>query len=299
VNETSTDTVWRGIAATGGVVKVHVRDGSTPWETRFTVTNRRSQWKDNWDYRQTEGLIPNGEVTISTPYVGVNCPQQFPDPVECYVHSGNWVQPDPGMEPGYTATPILTGPNQTYWFPTDIRYNMKRFGALHPGILSTSPNKHPVPQGMLTKACKTGLGIKNAASATANMNQFTHYCGSQAKPGYDMNLFIAAAWGHEGRGVNGGHGHQSLGEQAADELYNAPYPQIEEAVFPDSAGLAEAVNILVVPIADRIDLFTADDLTRTTGPRGNWTPTPGQYMYFWEPQPGGGFAWTPYPLERF
>jgi hypothetical protein len=131
------------------------------------------------------------------------------------------------------------------------------------------------------------------------MNQITQYCGSPGLPGYDMNPYVAGTWGHEGRGYNGGVGHQTLGEEAAGQPYNDPYAAIEELVFPNEAGLVEAVNILVVPIADYIHQFQADANTINGGPHGNWTPTPGRYIYFWELQPGGTSSrWTPYVLTK-
>lgn len=301
VQETSTSNQWSGIAAVGGLVKVHVTDGTTErtWETSFTVTSRRSQWKDNWDYKPGQ-TIADAEVTHLTPYVGINCPQQFPNPVECFVHSGEWVQPEVAMEPGYTATRITSGPNRGYWLALNIRYDMKRFGSVHPGVLPTSSRKHPVPQKMLSKACKQGLGVKNANTALANMNQVTQYCGLPASPGYDMTAYVAGIWGHEGYGINGGVGHQKLAEDAAGRPENDPYTAIEDLVFPDAAGLADAVKLLVVPIAEDIHLWAADpeESTVNGGPTGNWTPEPGHYMYFWEPQPNGTFAWAAYVLTH-
>jgi hypothetical protein len=306
VQETSTSKEWWGIAATGGVVKAHVTDGTTgradTLETRFTVTNRRSQWRNNWDYRPGQSIL-DGEVTSSTAYVGINCPQQFPDPLHCFLNSPDWVQPDPGLEPGYTPTEIPSGPNQSYWLPTDIRYNMKRAGSVHPGILPTSTYKHPVAREMLSKTCKAGLGVKNGTSAVANMNQATQYCGLPGFPGYDMNAFVAGVWAHEGYGSNGGVGHQKLAEDAAGledatgRPVNDPYMAIEELVFPDSTGLAEAVELLVSGIADFIHWWQSDTNSVNRGPHGSWAPTPGHYMYFWEPQPGGTSKWAPYILN--
>ena len=306
VQETSTSREWWGIAATGGVVKAHVNDGTTgradTLETRFTVTNRRSQWRDNWDYRPGQSIL-DGEVTSSTPYVGINCPQQFPDPLHCFLNSPDWVQPDPGLEPGYTPTEIPSGPNQSYWLPTDIRYNMKRAGSVHPGILSTSTYKHPVAREMLSKTCKAGLGVKNGTSAVANMNQATQYCGLPGFPGYDMNAFVAGVRAHEGYGSNGGVGHQKLAEDAAGledaagRPVSDPYIAIEELVFPHSTGLAEAVELLVGGIADFIHWWQSDTNSVNLGPRGSWAPTPGRYIYFWEPQPGGTSRWAPYIIH--
>jgi hypothetical protein len=139
-------------------------------------------------------------------------------------------------------------------------------------MLLTLPRKHPVTGAMLTKACKQGLGLKpTATSASANMYQANQYCGEPAAPGTDMAVFVAAVWGHEGFGYNGGVGHETLGRAAASEPQNDPYKAIERFVYTDSVALANEVERVVVQINDDITLKAADSNSVNGGPKGNYT----------------------------
>ena len=51
-------------------------------------------------------------------------------------------------------------------------------------------------------------------------------------------------------------------------------------------------------IAERISWWTSDTNSVNDGPQGNWNPTPGHSMYFWEPQPDGTSRWAAYILTE-
>lgn len=230
--------------------------------------------------------------------VGRNCPEEFPDEATCIaVQNRSRLQPDPNLEPdsGYSATRVATGPNAGYWYVSNIRYHMKRVANVHPGMLITSPRKHPVPPAALTRACKKGLGVKNnATAADANMNQFNQFCGPL---GTDMTIFVPAIWGHEGFGYNGGVGHETLGQQAAGEPQNDPYKAIEPLVRGDSSRLAIDVVTIAQRIGNDITEKASDGNLINGGPHGNYSSaTFGTEMWFWEAVSGGGLNWSRRPL---
>jgi hypothetical protein len=235
-----------------------------------------------------------------TPYIGLNCPQQFPTEAICTAAQRSWVQPDPNLEPGagYTPLAIPTGPYQTYWIVTNIRYNMKRIANVHPGLLLTQFRKHPVTGTMLTKACKQGLGLKpNATSASGNMYQVNLYCGEPGFTGTDMDRLVLGAWGHEGRGYGGGTGHMGVAEGTAGEDQNDPYKAIETLVSTDRTALETEIDQLVRPIGDRISSSTSD-LNPVSAPHGNYsTPSNRGWQYYWDPDASGIYGWHRYPIS--
>ena len=193
---------------------------------------------------------------------------------------------------------FIDGPEKGYWYVSSIRYNMKRVGNVHPGMLVTSPRKHPVPTAALTKDCKRSLGLSpKATSGDANMNQFNQFCGPL---GIDMTVFVPAIWGHEGFGYNGGVGHETLGQQAAGEPQNDPYKAIQRLTAPDSQSLANAVREKIIPIGRDITIKAADSNAVNQGPQGNYVRSqhPGREMWFWEVGSGGFLTWVRRPLKR-
>jgi hypothetical protein len=69
-------------------------------------------------------------------------------------------------------------------------------------------------------------------------------------------------------------------------------------IFASQADLVQGVYERVVLIANDISLRTEDSSAVTGGPQGNYTPPPGSYIYFWEPQPSGTNLWSPFTITR-
>jgi hypothetical protein len=306
VQETTSAKEWSGIAAVSGTVRVYVTDGamSRSWQTHITVTDRPSQWEASWDYDEgTDQPLPDEEHILTSRFIGLNCPQQFPTEDDCLETERSRLQPDPHLEPnaGYTPFPIPTGPYMTYWIVTNIRYNMKRIANVHPGLLLTQSRKHPVTGAMLTKACKQGLGLKpNATSATANMYQVNLYCGEPGFTGADMDRLVAGAWGHEGFGYtpSGGVGHEKLAQAAGREEQNNPYKLIETLVSTDRTALESAIAPIVERIGDEITLKAAENNPINGGPKNNYTtPASRGWHYYWEPSGMGFDRWNRYQIS--
>jgi hypothetical protein len=304
VQESSSSKVWSGIAAVSGTVRVNTSNGGSlrTYQGRFTVTNRVIDWKSKWSYRQgPEQTVADAEVPSSGGAFGRNCPEQFAEEANCIGQERSRLQPDPVLQPGagYTSAMIPSGPNKGYWYVFSILYDMKRVGNVHPGMLVTSPRKHPVPSSALTRDCKRGLGVpQKATAADANMNQFNQFCAPANFLGTDMTIFVPAIMGHEGFGYNGGVGHETLGRQAASEPQNDPYKAIENLVFPDPIALADEVNVRVRPIGEDITLKARDGNAINGGPKGNYDPAafPNREMWFWEVGSAGSLTWVRHPL---
>lgn len=304
VVENTSSKVWVGGVSIGGLVKVHVANGSAQrsYETTFTVTDRPSNWESQWSFREgPEQTVADREVKSAGEAFGRNCPEQFAQEADCTAAVRSRVQPDPHLEPGAGYTPAMfpSGPNNGYWYVQSIRYDMRRVANVHPGMLVTSPRTHPVPVEVLTKKCKQGLGLHpKATTGFANMNQFNQFCAPTNALGTDMTVFVPAIWGHEGFGYNGGIGHETLGRQAAGEPQNNPYKAIENLTAPDSISLAETVNQRVAAIADDISIKARDDNPINGGPRNNYNPAdyPGREMWFWGVTSAGDTNWVRKPL---
>jgi len=309
IQENSSSREWTGTAATSGLVKVHVTDGTTPrtWQSRLSVLDRPSHWRFNWNYQQgTTQPLPDEEFVLEPSGVftyGLNCPQQFPNKTDCLSAEWSFVQPDPRYQPGagYVAFLIPTGPNQTYWLATSLSYNMKRIANVHPGLLLTQARKHPVSGTMLTRECKRGLGLKSTAtSGMANTYQANLYCGEPGFLGLDMDRLIPAVWGHEGYGYNGGTGHMGVAESVAVIPENDPWKVLDKVVTTDRITLDAFIDPRIRGIATRIDGATADSNT-VTGPHGNYSvPIDRRNQYVWEFAPSLGIqVWRSYPLSSF
>jgi hypothetical protein len=310
VEEASNSREWTGTAAASGLVKVHVTDGTTSrtWQSRLSITDRTSQWRFNWNYKEgTNQPLPDEEFVLALPgpddfvYYGLNCPQIFPTKAECLSAEWSMVQPDPRYNPGtgYEAIGITTGPNQGYWLQSNLRYNMRRIANAHPGILLSQTRKHPITGAMLTRECKRGLGLKSTAtSGMANMYQANLYCGEPGFPGADMDRLVPGIWGHEGRGYNGGTGHMGVAESVAALPGNDPWKVLEKIVTTDRVSLDLQIDQRIRGIATRIDGATADS-NMVTGPHGNYsTPPDRPFQYVWEPDPASGtHRWHRYPVS--
>ncbi|MGH7586198.1 MAG: hypothetical protein ACREMH_08125 [Gemmatimonadales bacterium] len=303
VQEASSSKVWSGIGAIGGTVRAHVTDGAgaRSYRKRFSVTGRPSRWRENWNWRPGPELtVADEELTSLSAAFGRNCPEKYATDSLCTAEQRSRLQPDPDSQPdsGFSTARITSGMNKGYWYVAATRYDMRRVANVHPGMLATSPRKHPVPGALLTKACKKALGVKpTAAAANANMNQMNQYCAVPGLPGTDMTIFIPAIWGHEGFGYQGGVGHETLGQAAAGEPPNDPYSAIEYLVHPDSATLVMDVLGRVRQIADDITRKARDGNPINGGPQGNYDPA--QYatqMYVWEVGSNGALQWVRKPL---
>ncbi len=293
VQETSSSREWKGVAAAPGRVAVQVTDGTNTrvFKVPLKVTNRSSPWRSQWGYREGPELTVGEHEPGLGLVEGRNCPEAQATEAECIDNPG-WVQPHPFIEPdaGFTVVRISSGPNRGYWYVNNIRFNMRRVGNVNPGLLVTSPRKHLVPSSDLTRECKRSFGLSQKATvAFANMNQHNQFC---ALDGADMTVWIPAARGHEGRGYNGGVGHQTLAEAAAGEPQNDPYAAIEPLVKTDSSLLVGQARVTAHLIGERILEHTLDDNPINGGPQGNH---PADRIWFWEPD----LTWRPYNLEGF
>lgn len=304
-HESSTTRQWNGTGIVSGTVQVSVTDGASlrTYQDHINVLDRPSPWTSQWTYRPGPELtVADAEVgSDTTTKFGRNCPEQHAVAADCTSKAWLRVQPDPQFEPGagYTTAQVPEGAYAGWWFIASVQYNMKRVGNVHPGMLVTSPRKHPVPSQVLSNACKKGLGVpQKATSADANMNQFNQFCGPSGSLGTDMTVFVPAIWGHEGLGYNGGVGHETLGRVAASEPQNDPYKEIDGFVAPDALTLANMVDATVLPIARDITVKARDHNPINGGPHGNYDPTlfPTREMYFWEVGSGGSLVWSRRPL---
>jgi hypothetical protein len=173
-------------------------------------------------------------------------------------------------------------------------YEMKRVGNVNPGILTSSPRTYRLlPLSAITNQCRRGLGYKKKDTLiVANFHDFNHHCG-----GVDMNVFVDAAYGHEGFGYSGGVGHESLARTAAAEPQNDPYVAIEQLVFPDPLSLATEVVRRVDPINQDITLRASDSTATNPNPNGgpkNNYPS-GGHIWYWDPSAND---WIQYPVIK-
>lgn len=274
VQDTSTSPEWKGVAAVGGVARVHVTDGTTQqtFESSFAVTDRTSPWAAMQTYRQgPEQLVPDVEPQLNVT-LGRNCPE-----VLLCVPTLR-VQPDPRTSgAGYTSARILSGPNKEYWYVVAQTWNMKRIGNVNPAILPGSPRTHPLRK-KVKKACRQALGFGPNVAVFANFYEYNDKCAN-----ISMSVFVDAVWGHEGFGYNGGQGHESLARTAAAEPQNDPYTAIEALVYADSASLESVVRSKVVPIAFDVTQRSDDPLptgNRSAGPIWFWDSGPAIYSQY-------------------
>lgn len=280
VQEQTSAQEWRGIAAAGGTVTVHVTDGVTPrdYSRRFTVVNRPSPWASLQSYREgPEPTAPDVE-----PDIGVTLGRNCPEVLTLCIPNQSRVQPSPfdSLGAGFTAQRIPSGPNRGYWFVASARYEMKRVGNVNPAILANSWRTHALP-GSVPKKCRQGLGFGPKDSVFANFHRYNLECQN-----LDMEGFVAAVWGHEGFGHGGGAGHESLARAAASQTGNDPHKAVDALVTADSVRLDERVLAAVGPIA--IDITTRADDNPGSGPTtavpsGNF---PGGLLWFWALPPG-------------
>ncbi len=287
VEDSSSSSTWRGTAVTPGSVTVTLSDGIAPrsFISGFSVSDRSSPWSSRQVYAETtQPLVPDVEPDIDVT-LGRNCNVTgCADPMR--------ILPSPFTQSseGSIAARVDSGPNRGYWYVESSHWRMDRIGAINPAILSTSSRIHPLP-GDTPKSCKKKLGFGANDPAAANFFEYNDKC-----KGLDMDAFVAAVWGHEGFGYNGGRGHESLARDAAAKPGRDPYKAVERLVTADSIGLMALVRSNVIPIGTLITL-EADDASDTGEvsdvPGGNLLPIT---LWFWreaamlfQSQPISGF----------
>jgi hypothetical protein len=145
------------------------------------------------------------------------------------------------------------------------------------------------------------LGLKPTATSSANMNQINTYCALPGKPGVDMRVFVPGIFGHEGQGYEAGVGHYDLQESAALEPWNDPYLAIEGLVFTNAGDMEDAISASIVPIATDLIAKQEEGNPYNGGPKNNYSPPPGTYMYSWEPELGPAgtvHVWKPFTFSN-
>lgn len=283
VVEVASDTMWKGIAATPGVVTVKLLSATGVIEFRadWHVTARSSRWQQNWSYTQSvhETVDPTEYLyESSAAVIGRNCPEEYPTYAVCAGQGWGRVMPSlrVSTDSGFRVKKVADGPNEGYWFVDTTLYRMRRTGNAQATFRRNFAGTHPVPPANITSKCKKALGLKgNVQVAFANVHIFNTDCSPN---GPDMGAMVAGILGHEGFGANGGDGHEGLARIEGGYPHNDPHAAIEAIVSADSAALRQQALNLVLDIDDRITSFSADN-SPSGGPQGNY-----QYsgpVYYW------------------
>lgn len=261
--------VWRGRLVAPGTVTATIATGTGQKTYRTWVNPRPRSWAYSWQSKW--GLFtqyplvgydgePNAQPSGSN-YHGANCPL-YQNTGRCA--SPYWFQPHPDEYADSVAVTAVadSGPNRGYWYISRVPYTMYRVGTMTGGAKVTSTTRHFVPNASAT--CRKALGIGAKDSAFANWYQFNQSCSPSPK--VNMSQLTASILGHEGRGYNGGQGHQGRAEAAAQAVGNDPYAVLERYVGVDSIPLVRDAEQAVRNMAQRVKSATAE-----TNVWGNWT----------------------------
>lgn len=270
VNWQTDQTVWSGTAVHSGAVNVVLTDGvDTIAPFAFLlVEDRPSQWTQMWDYNsdslQTVQETPIDVEGPDTLTIGRNC-----DRLYLCGEGKIRVTPWPIADEWDGATPheISGGPNDGYWWIGAIRFDMYREGNLNPAVKPLSLRVHPVEKP--SRSCWTALGFPNGNSVFANFYDYNKHC---VKGKAYADLMLAGWWGHEGFGVNGGTGHESLARVGAAQPKNDAWLAADTLVRSDSLFLLQGLQGAIQLVSNRIKSYTADP-----NPTGNWT---GAFWYY-------------------
>ncbi len=257
VSTSAPDTTWSGVAVARGSVSAFVKvNGVTDTLIGLLVVSDRP-WRwgpSQWTFVQDGGQLCNfGPFYTPTDSVvlGENTRR-----ASCL---GGSIEPPIRQQPdsGVSADSVRDGPNDGLWYITAARYEMDRGSSMNPFIRAggqTDTLQAPADKS----ACRRALGLGHNDPVVVNF--YTYNTACQA---YDLTPMFNGIWTHEGFGTKSqtapdANGHEARRRQAAGQLDNDPYRDVERLILPTRASLLQQVANRVDAIDQAIEAYAND-----------------------------------------